>query len=238
MRKLPFNDEWLTDNHYRYKSYAELAKAHNELFGTCFSRVQMKNHAGLILGIRMDKYWYTEEMKAWIKAEYPKPGTSDEKARRFNKAFGTHRDGHSIKEMARKLGVALGEDALADYKRKSTDTLIRYNTEIKAKPIGYVGRPANGYPMVKTADGWMYQARYEYMRHHDEIPSGEVIIFLDGNVMNVSKENLMAIPQKWQAVMTANKFWSEHPMITRSGLVWCELAGLLKQQGIKGGDVR
>lgn len=234
MRKLPFNDEWLMDNHRHYKSYAELAKAHNELFGTCFSRMQMKNHASLMLGIRMDGYWYTDEMKAWIVREYPKPGTSAEKAEKFNKAFGTHREGQSIKEMARLLGVALGDEALAEYKQKSADTLIRYNTEVKAKPIGYVGRPSNGYPMVKTENGWMSQARHEYLKSHDEIPSGNVVIFLDGNVDNVSKDNLMAIPQKWQAIMTANKFWSEHPMITRSGIVWCELLTALKaERGVK-----
>ena len=230
MRKLPFNDEWLLANCHRYKSYSELAKAHNEAFGTCFSRMQTKNHAGLILGIRMSKYWYTDEMKEWIRREYPKPGSSDEKAERFNKAFGTHRDGHSIKEMARKLGVALGEEALAEYKRKSADMLIRHNTEIKAKPIGYVGRLSNGYPMVKTENGWVSQARYEYLKSHDEIPSRNVVIFLDGNVNNVSEGNLMAIPQKWQALMTANKFWSEHPMITRSGIVWCELFTALKTE--------
>lgn len=230
MRKLPFNDDWLMSNHHRYKSYAELAKAHNELFGTCFSRMQMKNHAGLILGIRMDGYWLTDEMKEWIVREYPKSGTSDEKAEKFNKAFGTHRDGHSIREMARNLGVALGDEALAEYKQKSADTLIRYNTEVKAKPIGYVGRPSNGYPMVKTENGWISQARHEYLKSHDEIPSGNVIIFLDGNVQNVDADNLMAIPQKWQAIMTANKFWSEHPMITKSGIVWCELLTALKAE--------
>lgn len=236
MRKHPYNDEWLLSNHERYKSYRELAEAHNELFGTCFSRQQMKNHASLILGIRMDKYWYTDEMKEWIRREYPKRGSSDEKAKRFNETFGTSREGHSIREMARRMGVTLGEEALDEYKRKSADTLIRYNTTVKAKPVGYVGRPSNGYPMVKTENGWVSQARHEYLKSHDEIPRGSVVIFLDGNVKNISKENLVAIPQGWQAVMTANKFWSEHPAITQSGLIWCELASALNKIGRRGNN--
>lgn len=179
----------------------------------------------------MDGYWYTDEMKDWIRKEYPKEGSSDEKARKFNETFGTTRKGHSIREMARRLGVSLSEDALQDYKKKSKEHICNYNRTVRAKPIGYVGRPSNGYPMVKTENGWMSQARYEYLQNHEEIRNGDVVIFLDGDVHNVSKNNLMAIPQKWQALMTFNKFWSKHPKITETGIKWCELKDVLERSG-------
>lgn len=231
MRKLPYNDEWILEHSHQYRSYRELAEAHNRLFNTDFSRAQMKNHANLILGIRMDSYWYTNEMKDWIRKEYPKEGSSDEKARKFNEIFGTTRSGHSIREMARRLGVSLSEDALQDYKKKSKEHICNYNRTVRAKPIGYVGRPSNGYPMVKTENGWISQARYEYLQNHEGIRNGDVIIFLDGNVHNVGENNLMAIPQKWQALMTFNKFWSKHPKITETGIKWCELKDVLERSG-------
>ena len=231
MRKLPYNDKWLLEHSHQYGSYRELAEAHNRTFGTDFSRTQMKNHASLTLGIRMDEYWYTDEMKDWIRREYPKVGSSDEKAEIFNRTFGTNRKGHSIREMARRMGVSLSEDALQDYKQKSKEHICHYNSTVKAKPIGYVGRPSNGYPMIKTECGWMSQARYEYLKNHEEIHPGDVVIFLDGNVHNISENNLVAIPQKWQALMTFNKFWSKHPKITESGLIWCELKQALERNG-------
>lgn len=229
MKPLPFNDEWIIANSDRFNSFRGLAEAHNEKFGTDFSRTQMKNHAGLGLGIRMNHYYYTDEMKEWIRQEYPKAGSSDEKAKLFNARFNTNRKGHSIREMARRLGVTLSEDALETYKHKSADWVIHHNQTVKAKPIGYVGRKSNGYLMVKTEAGWISQARYEYLKTHDDIPKGYVVIFLDGNNKNISAENLMAIPQRWQPVMSVNGFWSEHPMITRTGLTWCKLNEMLQK---------
>lgn len=227
MKKLPFNDDWLKEHYQEFDSYRELADAHNERFGTEFSRQQMKNHTSLILGLHIDHYYYTEEMKEWIRQEYPKASSSDEKARLFNERFGGNRKGHSIREMARRLGVNLSEEALDHYKKKSADHIVNYNTTVKAKPIGYVGRKSNGYNMVKTEDGWVSQARYEYLKHHDEIPNGYVVIFLDGDNTNVEPSNLMAIPQAWQAWMTAHKFWSSHPKITETGIMWCRLRQLI-----------
>lgn len=223
MRKLPFNDDWIIENHSKFKSYRELAEEHNLLFGTDFSRAQMKNHAGLILKVRMSDYWYTEEQKAWIRSEYSKAGSTESKVKAFNEKFGTDRKEHSLREMARRMGVMLSDDALDDYRRRTTDSLIRFNKTVRAKPIGYVGRPANGYLMVKTENGWVSQGRYEYEKQCGEIPKGHVVVFLDGDNRNVNGENLMAIPQSWQALMTAKRFWSEEPNITKTGVLWCRL---------------
>ena len=223
MRKLPFNDEWILQNYHKFASYRELAEEHNKLFSTRFSRMQMKNHAGLILGARYDRYWYTAEMEEWIRREYPKPGTAAEKAKSFNETFGTKRSGQCIKEKARSMGVSLSEGGQADYKNKSGEFLSHYNKTVRAYPVGTVGRPSNGYPMIKTSEGWMLQSRYEYMRQHGEILPEHVVIYLNGDANNASKANLMSIPRKCQAIMTANKFWSEEPELTRTGAMWSEL---------------
>lgn len=230
MKPLPYNDDWIKANCDKAHSYRQLAEDHNSLFGTNFTREQMKNHVGGILKIRMNHYFYTEEMVDWIAENFPKTGTAEDKAKAFNKRFGTDRTGADIKEKARRMGVTLSPEALADYKRKSAEHIALHNTTIKAKPIGYVGRPSNGYLMVKTKQGWISQARYEYAKAYGKIPKGCVVIYLDGDNTNANPDNLMAIPQGWQAVMTANKFWSEHPKITYSGIVWCKLYELLKQQ--------
>lgn len=231
MRPLPFNDEWIRANASKYDSYRQLAEAHNKAFGTDFTRNQMKVHTGNILGIRMSNYWWTAEMEEWIRTEYPKVGSAEEKADAFNKRFGTDKKPHSIREKARLMGVTLSDEALSEYKRKSAEWVVHLNKTMRKRPIGYVGRETNGYLMVKTESGWMSQARYEYLKTHDEIPKGYVVIYLDGNNRNVNADNLMAIPQRWQVVMSINGFWSEHPMITRTGITWCKLNELL-QKGV------
>ena len=228
MKPLPFNDDWIKANNHKFDSYRQLAEGHNKVFRTNFTRQQMKNHASLILGIKMEGYHWTKEQEEWIKTEFPKVGTAQEKTDAFNKHFGTKRKPQSIKEKAHRLGACLSEEAVAEYKRKSAEGIVHYNTTVRAKPIGYVGRLANGYPMVKTENGWVSQARYEYLKTHDEIPKGYVVVFLDGNKKNVSQKNLIAIPQSWQMIMSINNFWSEHPAITRTGITWCNLYELLK----------
>jgi len=227
MRKLAYNDEWILCACDKYNSFRELAKAHNERFGTNFTRAQMKNHASLILGVRYGNYWYTEDMEQWIRSEFPKTGSAEEKVQMFNARFNTNRSEHCLREKAKRMGVTLSEEAKAEFKRKSAEHLVWFNTTVRAKPIGYIGRPSNGYLMVKTAEGWISQARYEYTKAHGDIKSDYVVIFLDGNVKNVNHDNLMAIPQRWQALMTAHKLWSEHPIITKTAIEWCELFEIL-----------
>lgn len=190
----------------------------------------MKNHAGLILGIRMGDYYFTPEEEEWIRQEYPKVGTAQEKADAFNAYFGTKRKAHCISEKARRMGVKLSDESRAEYKRRSAEHIVNYNRTVKAKPIGYVGRPANGYLTVKTDHGWVMQTKYEYEKSHGELKDGHVVILLDGNRTNVSADNLMAVPRGCQALMTANKFWSEEPNLTKTGAIWSELYLLLKEQ--------
>lgn len=223
MKRLPFNDDWIRQNVDIYKTYKRLAEEHNKLFGTSFTREQMKNHASLILDVHTE-YYYTDEMKAWIIENYPKSGTAEEKAEEFNSIFGTNKNGQAIKEMARLLGVSLSEEALKDYKQKSKEHICNFNRTVRAAKPGHVGRPSNGYLLVKLENGeWLSQGRYEYEKHYGKVPKNHNVIFLDGNRNNVSKENLMAIPVKLTAIMSANKFWSSDPELTKTGVVYCNL---------------
>lgn len=230
MRKLNYNDDWIIANYKNFASYSQLAEEHNKAFNTDFTRQQMKNHAGLILKIRMDAYWYTEEMEEWICINYPKVGTSEEKAKQFNSIFGTNRSGQSLKEKARSLGVQLSDEAMIEYKKKSSEHISDYNKTIRSKPIGYIGRPSNGYPMIKIESGkWMLQSRYEYTKHHGPIPKGNAVIFLDGNVYNIAPDNLMSIPIEYQAIITANKLWSKHPEINKTSILYAQLISELRK---------
>lgn len=229
MRGLPFNDEWILENASNLKNYRELAEEHNKLFGTSFSRMQMKNHAGLILGVKMNKYWYTEDQKQWIIENYPKPGTADDKAKEFNSIFCTKRSGQTIKEMARLLGVSLSEEGMAEYKKKSKEHIVNYNRTERSTPIGEFGRPTGGgYICRKMEDGsWMLRHRYEYEKHHGEIKKGNVVIFLDGNKENFNPQNLAQVPLSYQGMMTAHKLWSIDPDITRTSIRWCDLYSVM-----------
>lgn len=61
-------------------------------------------------------------------------------------------------------------------------------------------------------------------------PDGYILVHLDNDVTNNSVNNIRAISRSVNARMTANKFWSEDPDITKSGILCCELEELLKEE--------
>ena len=57
-----------------------------------------------------------------------------------------------------------------------------------------------------------------------------ILVHLDNDVTNNSVENIRAISRSVNARMTANKFWSKDPNITKAGILCCELDELLKEE--------
>ena len=129
------------------------------------------------------------------------------------------------------MGVSLSHAGQQEYKRRSAAHIVGYNTTVRAKPAGYVGRISNGYPQVKNEHGeWVPQGRYEYAKQNGMIPKGRVVIFLDGDNSNVSRENLAAIPRGHQGLMTVHGFWSKEPELTRAGVLWVDLYSRIKRK--------
>lgn len=225
MRKLNFDDNWILDNKDNYKTWAEMCRAYNKLFGTEYTRQQFKWHTNQVLGLRLLDYNYTEEHDNWLKANHTK-FIHRELADKFNDYFGTTKSYGAIKERCRILGLTIDEDERI---RRA-----RYGQELtmskRRLPVGTIGRPANGYLLIKTSDshdGWEYLSKYVLRQHGIEVKSGEQTVFLDGNKTNYNPDNLDVMPTKYAPVMMKNKFFSENPIITKTGIKWCELHELL-----------
>ena len=64
-------------------------------------------------------------------------------------------------------------------------------------PIGHETTRADGYTWVKVAEGkWVEKHRLVYTEQIGPIPPGHLIVFRDGNPLNLSLDNLEAITRK------------------------------------------
>ena len=76
----------------------------------------------------------------------------------------------------------------------------------------------------KTEDGWKPLCQTLV----GNIPKGHFVVHLDKDPTNNDEDNIAVISRKTGARMTVNKFWSDNKELTRTGILCCELEGMLK----------
>jgi hypothetical protein len=79
----------------------------------------------------------------------------------------------------------------------------------------------DGYLKVKMADPniWEFKHKLVYRQHKGEIPEGHVVIFADGDHLNVDIENLVAIPKPVLLTMNRKGLFQEDADLTKTGIV-------------------
>lgn len=206
--KVTYDDEWILANWDTYKNWLSLKNEYNKVHGTAIGYSTFKSHCNRGLGLN---FLYSEEQVEWLKSNYPKLGrvkTTEE----FNKKFGTARTVGGIKVKCQKLGLKVTEE-----RRKEK---VLENTGCFVHPIGTEVTKQHGEIYIKTEDGWVRKKNLVY----GKIPDGKILVHLDGNRKNCSKDNLIPITRKQSALMTYNDFWSADAEVTKTGTIWCDLA--------------
>ena len=220
--KTMYEDEWIVDNLYAYPSYMELAKAHNEIFGTCIGATAIGQHVKHDLGIdkrRLSGEFLTNEQKAFIEDYYPNHPVS-ETVRAFNEKFGTNKKKCTMLNYARKHGLVVDKDIVTNLKRRphgKDGSSKRAEKEVGS--IKFDGR----YWLIKTEYGWKPCHRAVWEKHNGNVKDGHAIIFLDGDRNNYAIENLAEIPIKYLGMLEKNDLRSSHPVLTKAGIAWCDL---------------
>ena len=208
---LSYDDKWIIAQWEAFKNWKKLCNEYNKVHGTAICYSTFKSHCNRVLDLNVQ---YTKEQIEWLKANYPRLGQA-ETTRQFNIKFQENKSRGAIKKKCNyELGLHVTEERL---KRRATENTGRFHE------VGTIRPGANKELYIKMKDGWK---PLKYMNH--EKIMGKNLVYLDGNKNNVSDDNLMYITREVSARMIKNKFWSEDPEITRTGIICCELEQALK----------
>lgn len=210
---ITYDDEWIADNWQKYRNWLRLCDAYNETHGTDIKYNTFKSHCNRECSLN---YHYTDEQKQWLINNYPHLGRV-KCAKKFNRIFNDSRTPQAIKVECKKLGLYVTDSRK---KERAIENTGRYHEN------GTIVSGSNRESYIKTENGWK---RVKDLVYGDK-PDGYILVHLDNDVTNNSVNNIRAISRSVNARMTANKFWSEDPDITKSGILCCELEELLKEE--------
>lgn len=156
---------------------------------------------------------YSEAEKQWLRENAP-ICSYDKLAPLLFEKFGRKVRPETLCEYCR---VKLGIDKHEQFGFKKAN--IPYNT----MPIG-AEKVQKGSVYVKvSATGdrkkdWIPKTKLVY----GEVPKRHILVFLDGNSINVTRENLYCVEQRVHARLAKNRWFSTDPMITLTAIRWCE----------------
>ena len=217
-----WDDNWLKENLDRYPSYISLLQAYNTIFGTHFSLSAIKNHCKIALNLRKQRKThrhFTDEQLQFLRETYPKYGQR-KTLELFNRKFNETRTMSSMKNFGVLHKCQVDPDVRQRNRRESLDS---DSSARKTKKSGDT-RIECGRLVMKADNGeWKSAARVVYEAVYGPVPDGYVVTVLDGNNANLDPDNLMAIPKRFLGMLSMNQLRSENPIITKTGIVWCEL---------------
>lgn len=78
-----------------------------------------------------------------------------------------------------------------------------------------------GYIEIKIAEPnkWQLKHRYIYEQAYGAIPKGNKLIFLDGNKLNISLDNLQVISNEQSLIMNQKHYFTSNKDLTQTGII-------------------
>lgn len=169
---------------------------------------------------------FTAEEVEYILAHYAEAKSAQDLADIMNSHFGTNRSAENIREKCRKSALGVSINNPTRYGQKPKEQL----------PIGTIRTVTNGATYVKVKDVpvgakftgyarpyWIPLQEKLYADVYGELPKGMMVCFLNCDRSDFRIENLYPISRKIAARMAQNQWWSDNPIITMTGIKWCEL---------------
>lgn len=207
-----YDEEWIIAHWKSFRNWRKLCDEYNKVHGTDINYNTFKSYCNRCLNLN---FHYSDEQLEWLKENYPKLGRV-KATKAFNELFNESRTTSAIRKRCIEMNLKVTCDRLRD---RAIENTGRY------KEVGELGTGGNGDPYIKTDEGWI-PVKYAVAGKQE----GKILVHLDGNKHNNSKENLAFITRKVSARMIKNKFWSENPEITKTGIICCELEQSLKEK--------
>lgn len=171
---------------------------------------------------------YTVEQLEWIKEKINDFPNYVEMVKSFNEKFKDNRTDQGIMSIATKklkLNKSFNSGRYSETLKKDETPLgtIRCGnngvTYIKVKLVGANRPKFSGYkkPYWLPLQMKIYQDKYGAMQDN------EMVIFLDCNRNNYDIDNLYCIDRRVSAILAKNKWYSNNPEITKTGILYAKL---------------
>ena len=120
-----------------------------------------------------------------------------------------------------------GKKMSAETYQKVKGTMFKKsNIPKNHREVGSERITVDGYVEIKVAEPnkWKVKSRVLYEQYHDvKLTRNDVIIFLDGNKLNLDVDNLFLISRAALARFNQDKFYSDNPEITKAAALMAEL---------------
>ena len=218
-------DQFIIENYGRY-SAKEIYENIYATTGIERSYDSIKRHIGELRRTGcIEEYRfmpYTEEEDEIIRDYYPNNGIEKTMQKIFEET-GIKRSSQSITSRAKKFKIHISDERRHNSHKSELGTISLRSEGTKTT------RPKYYYIKVKDNDGndkWISYHRYLL---GDEAQDKRVI-FLNNNNLDVRPENMVCVTRSTVSKMVANKYYSDVPEITKTGILICELIEAMKQQ--------
>jgi hypothetical protein len=105
-------------------------------------------------------------------------------------------------------------------------------TSANRKPIGTECTGGGGYVVIKTADPsvWKYKHVVIWEKARGTIPKDHVIMFADGNKLNIRLSNLLIVSRKERGVMNRYGLIFNHKDLTKIGKLIADVKMLVNER--------
>ena len=207
--KIHWHDDYILANWQNHRNWLSLNRAYNKEYDEDIGYNTFKSHCHR-LGL---DFHYSPEQQEWLKEMYPKHGRTVT-TKLFNERFRENKSEYAVKNKCIKMGLTVTEERKKEIAIENTKRFHKIGTLVVKQ---------HGEPYVKTERGWKRLKNIVY----GDVPKGKILVHLNGDPTDCNINNLYPISKSINARMTANKFWSENPTITKTGILCCELEELL-----------
>lgn len=202
------------------RSSAELAALVNSTFRTSFTAMQMKS------------YKASHKIRSGVTPKPPAVFPPE-----IREYILSHHDGVPYCDMAdmvnSRFGTAFPKEKFRwFYQNHKLRCGVRWTGKKAAS--GAVSQKKNDYQYIKTEDGkWILLHHYVWEQVHGPIPPGCKVTFLDGNIQNVSLENLALVSNAEQMILVRDNLRFSDPQLTQAGILVAKIkvAASKRQKG-------
>ena len=196
----------------------ELADAFNKRFCKTVSKEAMgkkRKALGLPPVIVHTETMFTEGINNFLLENYER-FTSRELAKKIAVEFGVEPKTQTVTDQLLRLGI-----------RRGNCFTPKGYVPRASKPIGSERVDKNRTVMVKTGQPNEWRPKAQVVMNYD--PKNEQVIYLDGNSLNVTKENMVVVSKRVHARLAKNGWLNSSSEIVLAGIKWAELLYAIKK---------